>query len=86
MKDIDWEDISSMPKRDVEAAEYLGDGVYIKRSFSDPRIIVLLTDSHEENDSRNIVVIEPEVLSNLVRWLKRMEYVYDMTTEKGEKR
>lgn len=49
-----------------QEAKYLGDGVYVQRDGED---VVLTTGTHVREDADGVVVLDPEVVSALVRWL-----------------
>lgn len=49
---------------------YLGDSVY---AYSDGFVVVLTTNNGYPDDPRNIIVLEPEVLSAFLGWLKRLK-------------
>lgn len=52
----------------MNGASYLGDGVYAQ---IDPRGLVLTTESHELGDANNIIVLEPEVLAALEKYVAK---------------
>jgi hypothetical protein len=51
----------------MKSASYLGDGVYVHLDESDR--IILTTGHHEPEQADNTIVLEPEVLDALKRWL-----------------
>ncbi len=51
--------------------EYLGDGVYV--SFSPFGEVVLTTGHHEPAQADNTIVLEPQVLAALEKWVERLK-------------
>lgn len=49
-------------------SQYLGDGVYIRRN--DYGQLVLTTDSHNESEAQNVIFLEPEILTQLLEYVK----------------
>lgn len=64
--------MSTSHKEPVIEPEYLGDSVYAK---FDGFGVVLTTDSHEDKDAGNRIVLEPEVVSELVAYIDRIKAV-----------
>jgi hypothetical protein len=50
---------------------YLGDSVYVE--LDDSRAIVLTTWNGYDDDPRNRIVLEPEVMERFELWLKSLE-------------
>ena len=51
-------------------AEYLGDGVYVKRD--EHGRVVLTTGSHHDAEADNGIVLEPKVHIAFVRWMESL--------------
>lgn len=55
----------------MEERTYLGDSVYAQIEHSG--IVILTTNSHVRAHADNVIILEPEVLDRLTRWLAQRE-------------
>jgi len=49
--------------------QYIGDSVYVE--FDELERIVLTTNNGYPDDPRNLIVLEPEVYAELLKWVER---------------
>lgn len=49
--------------------EYIGDSVYVE--VDDSARIVLTTNNGYPDDPRNLIVLEPEVYAEFLKWVER---------------
>ncbi len=49
--------------------QYIGDSVYVE--FDELERVVLTTNNGYPDDPRNLIVLEPEVYAELLKWVER---------------
>ena len=54
----------------MSSKAYLGDSVYVQMDKFMPHTIVLTTENGYSDDPRNRIILEPEVIENLLRYIK----------------